>query len=145
MVMNLVKLAVGIEDVDHLQEVQIRRLTVAEQRSKNPRQLLHVTRNKPKRLAELVDSGSMYWVIKGFVRARQRILGAEDNVEGETRSGCGIILDPTLVRTQMVSWKPFQGWRYLEQANAPIDVDSTSPEAELPPEMAAELRNLGLL
>jgi hypothetical protein len=145
MTMNLVKLAVGIEDVDHLQEVQVRRLTVAGQGSQERPQLLHITRNKPKRLAELVDSGSMYWVIKGFIRARQRILGAEDNVEGETRSGCGLILDPILVRTQMVPWKPFQGWRYLEQDKAPVDIDSTSPDVELPPEMAAELRNLGLL
>lgn len=145
MTINLVKLAVGIEGINHLQEVQTRRLKMATQGLKGPHGLIHITRNKPKRLEELVNSGSIFWVIKGFIRVRQRILGAEINVEGETRSGCGLILDPTLVQTQMVSWKPFQGWRYLEQDNAPGDVDSSSLEVELPPEMAAELRNLGLL
>jgi hypothetical protein len=145
MAVNLVKLAVGIEDVGHLQEVQDRRLKVDGQGVRKRPRLLHVTRNKPRRLAELVESGSIYWVIKGFIRARQRILGAVDNVEGEMRAGCGLILDATLVQTQIISWKPFQGWRYLELDNAPIDVDSNSPEVELPAEMAAELRNLGLL
>ncbi len=96
-------------------------------------------------MTELIAGGSMYWVIKGCVRARQCILGVEDGIEGETRSGCGLVLDPILVRTQMIPWKPFQGWRYLEGGNAPVDITSESPELELPAEMAAELRNLGLL
>lgn len=148
MTLNLIKLAVGVEDVDHLQEIQTRRLNVAagvSNEDSNKAQLFHITRNKPRRLAELVGGGSMYWVIKGFVRARQRVLGAEDGIEGKTRSGCGLVLDPTLVQTQMVPWKPFQGWRYLEGDNAPVDVMADSPELDMPPEMAAELRNLGLL
>jgi hypothetical protein len=144
MTLNLIKLAVGVEDVDHLQEIQTRRLKAAALRLKETR-LFHITRNKPRRLAELIEGGSMYWVVKGFVRARQCILGAEDGIEGETRSGCGLVLDPILVRTQMMPWKPFQGWRYLEGENVPIDARPDAPELELPAEMVAELRNLGLL
>ncbi|MBT3767964.1 MAG: DUF1489 domain-containing protein [Rhodospirillaceae bacterium] len=144
MTLNLIKLAVGVEDVDHLQEIQTRRLKAAALRSKETK-LFHITRNKPRRMAELIEGGSMYWVIKGFVRARQCILGVEDGIEGETRSGCGLVLEPILVRTQMMPWKPFQGWRYLEGENAPVDVNSDASEVELPAEMAAELRNLGLL
>ena len=144
MTLNLIKLAVGVEDVDHLQEIQTRRLKAAALRSKETK-LFHITRNKPRRMAELIEGGSMYWVIKGFVRARQCILGVEDGIEGETRSGCGLVLEPILVRTQMMLWKPFQGWRYLEGENAPVDVNSDASEVELPAEMAAELRNLGLL
>ena len=144
MTLNLIKLAVGVEDVDHLQEIQTRRLKAAALRSKETK-LFHITRNKPRRMAELIEGGSMYWVIKGFVRARQCILGVEDGIEGETRSGCGLVLEPILVLTQMMTWKPFQGWRYLEGENAPVDVNSDASEVELPAEMAAELRNLGLL
>ena len=144
MTLNLIKLAVGVEDVHHLQELQTRRLKAAALRSKETK-LFHITRNKPRRMAELIEGGSMYWVIKGFVRARQCILGVEDGIEGETRSGCGLVLEPILVRTQMMPWKPFQGWRYLEGENAPVDVNSDASEVELPAEMAAELRNLGLL
>jgi hypothetical protein len=144
MTLNLIKLAVGVEDVDHLQELQTRRLKAAALRSKETK-LFHITRNKPRRMAELIKGGSMYWVIKGFVRARQCILGVEDGIEGETRSGCGLVIDPILLRTQMMPWKPFQGWRYLEGDNAPVDISSDAPEVELPAEMAAELRNLGLL
>jgi hypothetical protein len=144
MTLNLIKLAVGVEDVDHLQEIQTRRLKAAALQSKETK-LFHITRNKPRRMTELIEGGSMYWVIKGFVRARQQILGVEDGIEGETRSGCGLVLDPILVRTQMVPWKPFQGWRYLDGDNAPADISSDAPELDLPAEMAAELRNLGLL
>ena len=70
---HLIKLSVGVEDVNHLARLQERRLADAKRRGETP-ELKHVTRNTPKRAAEVLDGGSIYWVIKGFIRARQPIV-----------------------------------------------------------------------
>ena len=87
----------------------------------------------------------MYWIIKGHVRVRQRILAIERKQETEGRHYCEIWLDPTLVRTQLYPRKPQQGWRYLDNVNAPADLSVVGTDENLSPEMAAELRKLGLL
>jgi hypothetical protein len=97
-------------------------------------------------MAELADGGSLYWVIKSFIRVRQRILGIERLTGAEGRPYCRIRLEPVYVRTEMRPHKPFQGWRYLRPEDAPPDVDAASADADdLPAEMAEELRGLGLL
>jgi len=139
MTLHLVKMAVGVKSIDHLAAVQSRRMPVDEKP-------FHVrTRNMPRRADAILDGGSIYWVIKGYIRARQRILGLDRKTDAEGRSYCEIHLDRELVKTQLIPRKPQQGWRYLEEAGAPGDLSSGDMDASLPPEMAAELRELGLL
>lgn len=139
MSVNIRKLAVGIEDVDHIIAVQAQRL-------KDHGRVFAYTRNTPKRKDELLNGGSLYWVIKGQFRVRQQIIGFDEGVNEEGRKYCLILLDPELVRTEMMGQKPFQGWRYLEDSAAPRDQKETGAhDDELPEEMQAELRELGLI
>jgi hypothetical protein len=144
---HLIKLAVGIQDLDHLAARQKERLAKAKSQGEAGR-LCHFTRNVPRRAEEVIDGGSIYWVIKGFIRARQRILAIEQVTDEEARKRCAFVLDHSLVPTQIRSMRAFQGWRYLEPAQAPPDAPDgiKSPDlAEIPDSMAAELRDLGLL
>ena len=119
--LHLVKLAVGARDVEHLRATQAARLARQET-------LRHRTRNRPRRAAELVDGGSLYWVVSGAVLVRQRIT---DIVEDHWEDGgkcSGLILDPALVSVAGRPMKPFQGWRYLAAGDAPADLHAM-PEA----------------
>lgn len=139
--LNLVKLAVGIEDPEHLARVQNRRLEESGQGGR----LFHVTRNAPRRSAELVSGGSIYWVIKGRIRVRQRLLGVETDTDREGRRFCRLVLDPQLVAVEARRCRAFQGWRYLLPENTPRDLGVDQVELALPGELAEELRDLGLL
>lgn len=137
--LNLIKLCVGCESPDQLREWQAGRLATQGR-------IVHVTRMVPKRCDELLDGGSLYWVIKGVVRVRQRILALHQGTDEEGRGFCAIELDPELVEVQSRPHRPFQGWRYLKPEDAPRDVPSSAVgEEPPPPEMAAELRKLGLI
>ena len=96
MTVHLMKMAVGIESVDHLKRVQKARLAAAREKG-GAGDLRHMTRNMPKRADEVLDGGSIYWVIKGYVRVRQRIKGFDWGVGRSGRKRCAIILDPKLV------------------------------------------------
>ncbi|MEX5728319.1 hypothetical protein Ga0609869_001672 [Rhodovulum iodosum] len=137
---NLVKLCVGAERVEDLLHWQ------AQPRAKGPDGLpRHVTRMWPKREAELLNGGSLYWVFKGVLLARQRILrlDAVDGADGITR--CGIVLDPDVVRTEAVPKRPFQGWRYLPSEIAPRDLSAARQhDTDLPPRLMAALAEIGV-
>ncbi|HEY9079080.1 DUF1489 domain-containing protein [Magnetovibrio sp.] len=143
MTVHLIKLAVGVEDFEHLAQLQKQRMAQfqAQGLSANPR---HFTRMKPKREAELLDGGSIYWVIKGAIRARQKLVAFDSYVDDEGGRRCAIVLDPQLVATQNRPHRAFQGWRYLAPAKAPKD-SSGDEAADLPPELARDLEALGLL
>jgi hypothetical protein len=142
---NLIKLAVGIEDLAHLAEVQQRRLALKKQAGQAP-ELQHVTRSFPKRAAEVLDGGSIYWVIKGMVRVRQRITDLRETVNDAGKPACAIIYEPVHIQTERRPFRAFQGWRYLDPADAPRDLTDLGAGAEdLPDSMADELRELGLL
>ncbi|MDA0241694.1 MAG: DUF1489 domain-containing protein [Proteobacteria bacterium] len=147
MPVHLLRMAVGIESLDHLRDRQAERMAQSPG-GKGKARLLTYTRNVPKRADELIADGSIYWVVKRFVRVRQKILSIEPITTEEGRRRCQIELDPTLVRTELHPHKAFQGWRYLRLEDAPPD-QKEGAEAEgdedIPAEMAAELRNLGLL
>lgn len=138
--LHMIKLSVGTESIDDLAGWQaMRRAQTGDSVNR------HLTRNYPRRGAEILDTGgSMFWVIKGVILARQRIVDFEtrENAEGERR--CAIVLDPELIPTAPRAHRPFQGWRYLRPEDAPPDLDGSGTDA-LPPELAEELRNLGLL
>ncbi len=141
--LNLLKLAVGIDGVDHLRAVQAARL-------ERLGRLIHVTRFRPRRAEEILAGGSMYWVIRHRIRVRQRILGLDRHeTKAAGKPKCAIVLDPELIATDPVHRRPHQGWRYLEGSAAPRDLGPVGtveiPEDAFPPDMAAELRALGLL
>ena len=143
--LNIIKLAVGIEDIDHLSAVQERKLADEKAKRGKTARLWHRTRHAPRRAEELLDGGSMYWVIKGRVAARQRLIGFEKETDEEGRKFCFIQLDPELVPTASRRHRAFRGWRYLKADDAPPDQPKRQGEEDFPPEMAAELRELGLL
>ena len=143
MVVHLIKLAVGVEDVAHLAQLQAARLQANALAGLGPYPR-HVTRQRPKREAELLDGGSIYWVIKGHIRARQHILGLDGLVDGEGVSRCAIVLDADLHPTRLKAHRAFQGWRYLDPAKAPPD-GTAGDSAELPDDLARALDDLGLL
>jgi hypothetical protein len=99
------------------------------------------TRQTPKRAGELIDGGSLYRVFKGFVLCRQRIL-AVDTVGAGPASRCEVTLDPEIVLTTPTPRRAFQGWRYLEPSEAPVDLKGFS-EDSAPPELARRLREIG--
>lgn len=138
MTVQLIKLAVGVEDVDHMIELQSLRL-------QRQGVLVHVTRGTPRQTAELLNGGSIYWVIKKFIRIRQRLTGIERGRDADGRPTCTLTLDPQLVLTELKEFRAFQGWRYLKSEDAPNDIKKETGDTALPGEMAAELRGLGLL
>lgn len=141
MALHLLKMAVGIENFRHLQSVQAARF---EQYGR----VFHVTRFAPRRAAEVLDGGSLYWIIKRQIRARQSIVGIEPfKVDDASGTKTALILDRELVRTVPAPRRPHQGWRYFEPEDAPADLSASAQAAEdaFPPELAAELRSLGLL
>ena len=145
MTVHLVKIAVGAESVEDIAEFQKQRRAKLKAERGKPI-LIHKTRNMPKRESEIIKTGSIYWIVKGFIRVRQRILGFEKRADKEGRPYCEIRLDPKLVRTVPLAHKPIQGWRYMEADVVPADLIGKAAKAdEMPPEMMMQLRELGLL
>ncbi|MBT9386929.1 DUF1489 domain-containing protein [Pseudooceanicola sp. CBS1P-1] len=138
---HLVKLSVGTESVEDLAAWQA---TAHAQTSDGlPR---HVTRMWPKKEAELLAGGSIYWVIKGSIQARQRILRLDEVDAGDGLRRCAVVLDPQLVRTSPALKRPFQGWRYLKPEDAPRDLTAKrAADDDLPAELSAELARIGVL
>ena len=137
MPLHLIKLCVGCDGVEDLADWYRTHPTPDGQRR-------HVTRMWPKRQAELLDGGSLYWVIKGLVLCRQRILGLEETQKGGIPH-CALVLDPQVVRTEPVPRRPFQGWRYLPVDEAPRDLARTRRgDDTLPPGMAEALAEFGV-
>lgn len=137
---HLIKVCVGIESIAHLAQVQKGR------RKGGRNAVIHYTRHMPKRADELLDGGSMFWIIKGLVAVRQRLVGfATEHFEDEG-DYCAIKLDRELVPVEPRPRRPHQGWRYLAAEEAPIDLKAgKGGAAKMPPELIAELKQLGLL
>ncbi|WP_171179963.1 DUF1489 domain-containing protein [Ruegeria sp. HKCCD8929] len=138
---NLIKLSVGSESVDTLADWQRTRAAQAEDGL--PR---HVTRMWPKREAEILSGGSIYWVIKGLVQCRQRILRLDEVIGQDGIRRCAIVLDPELHRTQSAQKRPFQGWRYLKPEDTPPDLPKTRVQDDaLPDDLNRALAEIGVL
>lgn len=138
--LHLLKLCVGADGVEDLADWQ------ASQRGRWPAgRALHVTRMWPKREAEVLAGGSLYWVFKGVILARQRILALEQVQGADGISRCAIHLDTGIVRTEPAPRRPFQGWRYLPASEAPRDLPAVrDADDSLPPALAAVLADIGL-
>jgi len=142
MTLNLVKLCVGAESLDDLQGWSKLRLITRRANGEEAR-LFHTTRMVPKRVDELLDGGSLYWVIKGNIQARQILTEIRPFVDGEGIRRCKLMLGDEVIPTQWQPKRAFQGWRYLKGAEAPVD--QSALETEVPPHLRAELSDLGLL
>lgn len=144
MTLHIVKLCVGIESTDHLLQSMAYRLSQAKARGRPP-ELFHTTRMIPKKSQELIEGGSLYWVIKGNIQARQKILDIRpfQDIDGIKR--CNFIVDHKLILTE---WHPrgaFQGWRYLKGEDAPSDLSEDATSRDIPSKMRADLLELRLI
>ncbi|SEO37918.1 hypothetical protein SAMN04490248_104173 [Salinihabitans flavidus] len=138
---NLIKLSVGTESVDGL---------IAWHATRRPQTSdglpRHITRMWPKREAELLGGGSIYWVIRGAIRCRQRILRLDEVIGEDGIRRCAIVLDPTMIRTQTALRRPFQGWRYLPASDSPADLTAARESDDaLPDDLATALAEIGVL
>jgi hypothetical protein len=143
MALHLIKLCVGCDSIEDLGEWRDWRLREARKARQKPEHM-HVTRMMPKRIEELLDGGSLYWVIKGIVQVRQRLLAVRRFTDDEGIRRCRLVLEPKLVRTEWQPKQPFQGWRYLTAKDAPADLRPGRGGDDLPPALRAELAELGL-
>jgi len=143
MALHLIKLCVGCDSIEDLAGWIDHRRAEARRAGRDPVHA-HVTRMVPRRTAELLDGGSLYWVIKGSVQVRQRLLDIAVFTDGEGIQRCRLVLDQTLVPTEWQPKRPFQGWRYYEPKDVPPDLAARTA-GDLPPALKAELASLGLM
>lgn len=145
MALNLVKLCVGADSIDDLRDWVSQRALTAVAAGMEPHSS-HVTRMVPKRMEELLAGGSLYWVIKGQVQARQELLDIKEFTDVDGIKRCELVLAPQVIETAMQPKRPFQGWRYLEQKDAPRDLGEVGTGLDdMPDELKRELSDLGLL
>ena len=143
MPLHIVKLCVGAETVDD-QAAWVERRVAANKAAGDRAIHDHVTRMTPKKREALLDGGSIYWVIKGAIQARQRFLGFDSCTGNDGISRCVFLLEPEVVLTEPQHRRAFQGWRYLTDADAPADLRRSAANG-VPPELSMELAELGLL
>ncbi len=139
--LHLTKLCVGISDIAQLRQAQAARLARGEA-------LRHLTRSFPRRAAEVIDGGSLYWVIGGATVVRQRVIDIQDATYADGSKCAALVLDPVLTAVAGRVTRAFQGWRYLDAAAAPRDLADDQPaegSQTLPAAMRRELEDLGLL
>jgi hypothetical protein len=145
MPLHLIKLSVGSDSVKDL-EGWIRGKLKERKKRRLALEHIHTTRMVPKRSAELLDGGSIYWVIRGAVMCRQRLIAVRPFTDREGVGRCRLALDPPLILVEPRPHRAFQGWRYLAAADAPRDLDKAAPgAATMPEELRRQLRELGLL
>jgi hypothetical protein len=145
MSLHLVKLCVGAASIEDLSEWQ------SQHRQRKHRDgkacVYHPTHQSPKKQAELLDGGSLYWVIRGTILVRQSLVGFEDGTKEDGTPCCLLLLAPPLIPVRPIPRRAFQGWRYLDAADAPPDLKSGKKDqvALMPVAMRKTLANLGLL
>ena len=140
--MHLQKLSVGSVSIESLQEWQYS--VVGRRKAQG---LLpcheHVTRMFPKQKDALLDGGSLYWVIKGMMVCRNRIIGLEETRNGQGLKACAILMDPQLIPVEPLQRRAFQGWRYLKPEDAPADIQAVGGASDLPAHLRQKLVQIG--
>ncbi len=138
MALNILKLCVGVSEIEELEswvkDAEAGRDT-----------LDHVTRMFPRRKAEIVPGGSLYWVMRGMILCRQPIAALEPVTGADGIDRCRIMFKPQIISVRPAPRRAFQGWRYLEEADAPPDLPKTGRAEGMPEKMRRELAELGLL
>jgi len=140
MTIHLLRLAVGAESLDSMRAWMREEAFTWKGRRAVPTH----TKRAPTRQAELLDGGSIYWVVRGFIQCRTRLVGFDTVSDGAGTGWCRMLLDPDLVETTSQPKRPFQGWRYLKPEDAPSDAGDGAGDGRLPDHLLAELRALGL-
>lgn len=144
MPLHILKLCVGAASIDDLAKWQRSRQAFQKMQGLAPR-IEHTTFQTPKRQDELLDGGSLYWVIKGVIQVRQRFAGFDLGTKDDGSPCCLLLLDPKLVPVRPIKRRPFQGWRYLQAIDAPADLGPGEDAAALSPQMRQDLASLGLI
>ncbi|MBD3846411.1 DUF1489 family protein [Bosea sp. SSUT16] len=145
MSLHLLKLCVGAESISDLEDWIAERQAQRRARGE-PLEQLHTTRMVPKKIEEILDGGSLYWVIKGQISARQRLTDIRPFTDGEGIGRCHLVMEPVVVPVEPRPFRPFQGWRYLQAKDAPRDLSEYGGDlGEMPEELRRELAGLGLL
>lgn len=145
MALHLIKLCVGADSIEDLREWVSERSLIAIAAGMEPHSS-HITRMVPKRDQDLLEGGSLYWVIKGQVQARQRLLDIKTFTDADGISRCELVLGPEVIETELQPRRAFQGWRYLADDDAPRDLENMGDgTADLPLDLRRELAELGLL
>ena len=145
MSLHLIKLCVGAESIEDLRDWVAERALTAIAAGQAPHSS-HVTRMVPRRMADLLSAGSLYWVIKGQVSARQNLLDIVEFTDTDGIGRCRLILGPEVIETMPQPKRPFQGWRYLDAKDAPRDLfEAGQSEMDMPADLKRELAELGLL
>ena len=140
---NLIKLCVGAQNVSDLYNWQKNRL-INEKNLENPATFF-ITRMRPKRENDILNGGSIFWVFKGLILARQKIIGFDNFMREDNILRCKIILDRKIILTDPYHKKPFQGWRYFSQQEAPKDREVFSNDKnQLPLKIEKELSEIGI-
>ncbi len=140
MAVHLLKLCVGVATIDEL------RASAARRSDGDSRQAMRITtRTAPKRADEVLAGGSLYWVIKGGVQARQQVVGIEPFTDGSGAGRVHILLAPEVVAVRPRPCRPFQGWRYLRADEAPADFSVSALDEAMPVEMRRDLLELCLI
>ncbi len=144
--LNLLKLCVGAESIRDLEE-WIEETRILARRLGRPFEQAHTTRMVPKRADEIVGGGSLYWVIKGQISARQNLEAIRPFTDAGGIGRCHLVLAPKVIPVEPRPCRPFQGWRYLEAKDAPADLTREAAQglAAMPEDMRRELAELGLL
>lgn len=142
--LNLVKLSVGSDSVADLAAWQQARRRQLAAEGKPPDHY-HRTRQMPRRRDDLLGGGSMFWVIKGIIQVRQRILDLREVRCEDGIRRCDIVLHEELIQTRPQPRRAFQGWRYLDSEDVPPDIGPwKGDDDDLSIKMRAELIELGL-
>lgn len=145
MALHILKLSVGAESVADLKGWIKERVAVRKKNGESGHHI-HVTRMVPKRDEEILDGGSIFWVIKGQIMCREKIQAIEPFRDKEGIGRCRLVMMPKLILVEPRPFRAFQGWRYLADKDAPRDLENAAPGAKnMPEELRRELRNLGLL
>ncbi len=145
MPLHLIKLCVGCNSVADLEDWIKQKLKEKKTRGQKPEHI-HTTRMVPKRAEELTGGGSLYWVIRGQISCREKILAIRPFTDKDGIGRCRVVLDGKVVLVEPRPRSAFQGWRYLESKDAPRDLSRAAPgAAKMPEQMRRELRELGLL
>lgn len=137
MTIHIVKLCVGVDSVDELIARQLLQL----EHGDNP---VHRTRMTPKRADEVLNGGSIYWVIRRAIRVRQKIVDIRQVQDAEGKGMCELVFSPDLVRTYAKPKRPFQGWRYLKPEQAPRDLTSGEKALDIPASLDEALKQAGV-
>src|SRR6202022_3491826 len=121
MPLHLIKLAVGCESVKELKSWVAERMQIAKKKGL-PLHHIHIPRMVPKRVEELLAGGSLYWVIRGEIAAREKIIAIEPFRDRDGIGRCRLGMQPKVIAVSPRPMRPFQGGGYLAGGAAPPDL-----------------------